>query len=854
MKKTEFIDTVLPFVSKASRYLGNEINAVQKDLAAVDLRVALAFPDVYDVGMSHLGFQILYSILNNRPDIACERVFTPWIDMEAALREQGIPLCSLESNLPLRDFHILGFSLQYELSYTNILKMLSLAGIPLLAGQRDERYPLIIAGGPCMFNPEPVAAFFDAIVIGDGEDAILELCDIYLQWSKKQTAKKELLERLSEVPGLYIPSLFHIAYHDDGTVQRMDCMKQGYDRVDKRICFNLDQAPYCTSYIVPFMQIIHDRISLEIARGCSRGCRFCMAGMIYRPVRERSLQNLLRLAQETLDRTGYEELSLTSLSSGDFTHIDLLLKTLMDRYQQERIAISLPSLRAETLSRSVMEQIKQVRKTGFTIAPEAGTQRLRDVINKNLTEDAILHTVTEVFAAGWTLIKLYFMIGLPTETQEDVEGIVELSRKIAALGRRKRSGNQINVSISSFVPKPHTPFQWASQSSPEEIRVKQSFLMSSLRGKGIRLKWHNPAMSLLEGVFSRGSRQLSAVLIKAHELGAGFDGWTEHFDPDLWDRAFQECGIDKYRYLQARPTSEKLPWQHINCGVSADFFVQEYQKALSGETTPDCRTSCQGCGLCTTPPLNRATPHGSPEPAELNTAVTSRQNEPPRSVKYRCTFSKCGPARFLSHLELSRCIARTLRRAHLPLKYSQGYHPLPRIVFHDALPVGMESLKEVFDFELTSSIPAETIPETINPLLPPGLKIISAEENILIKIPIVATMLTSYAVSFPAAGTLLFPSPDAVNCAIADFYSQQEFLIKTLKKQQWVQVDVRPLVHRLSLKPDGSLEIAIQPAGEKMPRLTDILGDILNLGDRQRKVLKIVKLSSSRSQGSDTEL
>jgi radical SAM family uncharacterized protein/radical SAM-linked protein len=852
LNKTEFVDTVLPFVSKASRYLGNEINAVHKDLSAVDLRVALAFPDVYEIGMSHLGFQILYSILNNQPHIACERVFTPWADMEAVLRERKLPLSSLESGLPLRDFHIIGFSLQYELSYTNILKMLSLAGIPLRAAERDELHPLVIAGGPCMFNPEPIAEFFDAVVIGDGEDLVLELCAIYQRWHKKRAAKQELLEQLAEVPGIYVPALFDIAYNPDGTVQRMECLKKGYCQVEKRICLNLDKAPYCSSYIVPFMQIIHDRISLEIARGCSRGCRFCMAGMIYRPVRERNLETITRLAMETLACTGYEELSLTSLSSGDYTHIDLLLQTLMARYQHERVAISLPSLRAETLSPSVMEQIKQVRKTGFTIAPEAGTQRLRDVINKNLTEEAILHTVTNVFAAGWNLIKLYFMIGLPTETQEDIEGIVELARKISAIGRRQRSGNQINVSISTFVPKPHTPFQWAAQIRPEEVRSKQAFLMGNLRGRGIRLKWHNPEMSMLEGVFSRGSRQLSAVLIKAHELGAGFDGWTEHFDPELWDRAFQECGIDKYGYLRGRPMSENLPWQHISCGVSADFLAREYQKALSSETSPDCRAACQGCGVCPAPPAKTALSARPPQPVELNTAAA--QQEAPLALKYRCTFSKCGPARFLSHLELSRCMARALRRAHLPLKYSQGYHPLPRIAFHDALPVGMESSAEFFDIELTNSIPAAAIRETINPLLPQGLEIIAAEEIILKKIPIVATMQGSYRVLFPAPADAQFPAPDAVRCAIAHFFLQQEFPVKTLRKDGWTQIDVRPFVRRLSLNPDGSLEIVIQHAGEKMPRVADILGDILNLADRQRKLLRIIKIPFRQDRTADDVL
>ena len=420
MINPEKLDAIFPFISKASRYLGYEVNAVRKELSTVDLKCALAFPDAYEVGMSHLGFQILYHLMNLQPHIACERVFAPWVDMEYFLRENNIPLCSLESRVPLSEFNIIGFSLQYELGYSNILNMLKLAGIPLRARQRNESHPLIIAGGPSTFNPEPVAPFFDAIVIGEGEEVVLELCSAYLTWKKSRAGKAELLDTLADIEGIYVPALFDIDYHADCTIKSITSLKQGYEKVTKRIVSNLDAAQYCTACIVPYMQVIHDRISLEIARGCSHGCRFCMAGMIYRPVRERSLQKLIELAETSLASTGFEELSLASLSTGDFSSIDLLLKTLMQRHQKDRIAVSLPSLRAETLCRSLMEEIKQVRKTGFTIAPEAGTQRLRDVINKNISEEDILHTVSEVFKAGWQLIKLYFMVGLPTETHEDL--------------------------------------------------------------------------------------------------------------------------------------------------------------------------------------------------------------------------------------------------------------------------------------------------------------------------------------------------------------------------------------------------------------------------------------------------
>ena len=847
MNKPEALDAIFPFVSKASRYLGNEVNAVRKDLSQVDLRVALAFPDAYEVGMSHLGFQILYHLLNLQPHIACERVFTPWVDMEAVLRENAISLCSLESRLPLRDFHIVGFSLQYELGYSNILKMLKLAGIPLLAGDRDKSHPLIIAGGPCTFNPEPIAEFFDAIVIGEGEEVVPELCSVYLKWKTSRTDKSVLLDKLADIKGIYVPSLFQIEYLPDGAIKNITSKKHGYAKVMKRYVSNFNAAQFCNSFIVPFMQVIHDRISLEIARGCSRGCRFCMAGMIYRPVRERSMQNILEIAETTLANTGHEELSLASLSTGDFTGIDMLLKTLMQQHQKDRIAISLPSLRAETLCRSLMEEIKQVRKTGFTIAPEAGTQRLRDVINKNLTEDDIIQTVSEVFKAGWQLIKLYFMIGLPTETREDVKGIVHLAHNISALGKKIKRGNQITVSISTFVPKSHTPFQWVAQLPPDQIRDKQDFLRENLRRHGIRLKWHNPEMSILEGVFARGDRRLSEVLIKAHLLGAGFDGWSDYFNPSLWDRAFLECGIDKHFYLRERTAEERLPWEHICCGVSLNYLKEEYQKSLKCSITNDCRTSgCQGCGLCTEQQIEVKSPVHQQDiveaPASATLPVNHAEGAP---YRYRCCFSKSGSARFLSHLELASCIARTLRRAKLPLQYSQGFHPHPRITFYDALPVGMESQREVFDMELTLHIAPDAIPEIINHHLPSGLMILGAEEITLKKILAPDTMpIRKYEARIPAETIVPLPSAEAVKDAIAAFLSQKEFYVQTNKKGSSVSIDVRPLVSHLVFKDNALVELALSTTTGKIPRVSDILGDILGLGEKERKALQITKLAS----------
>lgn len=851
MEKNEFINNILPFVTKASRYLGNEVNAVKKDLSKVDLKFALAFPDVYEVGMSHLGLQILYSILNSKDSIACERVFAPWQDLEIKLLENRIPLATLESFVPVKNFDIIGFSLEYELGYSNILKMLKLAGIPLLSKQRDEKQPFIIAGGPCTFNPEPLAPFFDACVIGEGEEVVVELCEVFLKWKRRRAKKAKLLEELSSLQGIYIPSFFKPEYRDDGTVKQVIPVKNDYQKISKRFVSNFNNAPYCTSSVVPFMQIIHDRISLEIARGCSHGCRFCMAGMIYRPVRERSCQKIRELAAKTLADTGYEELSLASLSTGDFPRLHLLLKQLMMDHHQDRIAIALPSVRAGTLTRKIMEEIKQVRKTGFTIAPEAGTQRLRNVINKGITEDEIIATAEQIFAAGWNLIKLYFMIGLPTETQEDLAGIIDLSKKIARLSPRGNHKNQINISIATFVPKPHTPFQWESQLAPEIILKKQNFLKNHLTGKRIRLKWHNHFLSALEGIFARGDRRLSNVLFKAHALGAGFEGWSEHFKPELWERAFQLCNIDKNFYLRKKSFDECLPWQHICCGVRNDFLKKEYAKALRAEISPDCRDNCcQGCGLCNRQKLAELPAAEIKEELKDDYCSSDSLQRPSGPVfRYRCRFSKFGPARFISHLELSSCLARTLRRAKLPLKYSQGYHPHPRIIFQEALPVGMASQEEFFDIEVTREMTVHNLPDLLNRYLPAGLKILSAEEITLKKLPLLAKLATKkFLISFCTPTSQQMPKPEDIRCCIDAFFAAKEFFVSSLKKNKFIQINIRPMIQKLALQQDGTLAMELQPSGPKMPKIEEIIGAIFHLPEKEKTALQIVKLSTESTR------
>ena len=718
------ITGLLPSVSRPSRYLGNEVNSFHKDLNKVGIKFALAFPDAYEVGMSHIGLQILYSILNSHDDIACERVFAPWIDMEAILRNKGMPLVSLESGLPLRNFDVIGFSLQYELSFTNVLNMLELSSIPPLADEREEHDPIILAGGPCTFNPEPMAEFFDAISIGDGEEAILEIADTILQWKEAGGDKGTLLKELSKVPGVYIPSLFKVRYNPDNTIGEIKTLEKEVARVKKSAIRDLDTIVHPTRPILPFMKVIHDRLTVEIARGCKRGCRFCQAGFIYRPYRERSLDQVEGIVHKGLTATGYEEISLLSLSAGDYSSIQELLADVMDRYAAEKVALSLPSMRIETLSQHMMDQILRVRKTGFTLAPEAGTQRLRDVINKGSKEDGLFEATWHLSQRGWQSVKLYFMIGLPTEREEDLRAIAELSGRLRFLKGRGRGSININTSVSTFIPKAHTPFQWEPQIPLADILEGHTYLRSKLREQGVRLKWQDPRMSLMEGVFARGDRRLSRVLVEAHRLGCRFDGWGEHFQFDLWERAFDSCGLSMESYANRRRAfSEVLPWEHIDSGVEKDFLLREWERSMRGETSSQCSgDSCEGCGVC-----NR-----NGVKLRLKSGVSSRANiRERRSVdalmRIRARVFKLGEARFLSHLEMVTAFHRAMKRAHLPLSYSRGFHPLPKIRFEEALPLGLESLGELAEFELLEPIRTETFMEKLNGELPEGLGVSSLE-------------------------------------------------------------------------------------------------------------------------------
>lgn len=599
------IERFLAEVEKPARYLGTEWNAVHKERKEGDVLIALAFPDIYEVGMSYLGFKILYHVLNNRADTICERVFAPWIDMEERLRSSNQKLFTLESGRNLDQYDFIGFTLQYEMTYTNILNMLDLGGIPLHAKNRGMKDPFVMGGGPCVFNPEPVADFFDFFVIGEGEEVIHEVVERYIEWKKTGTSRSEFLDILEEVPGIYIPSHYEVTYDASGVIDSVKPTGKGTrEKVTKRIIKDLDCAPYPDKPIVPYMDIIHNRIMLEIFRGCTRGCRFCQAGMVYRPVREKGLETLKNQACDQLHSTGYDEIALTSLSTADYSQIRELVQTLIEEYGEQGVGVSLPSLRTDAFSVQIAEQIQKVRKTGLTFAPEAGTQRLRNVINKGVEEADIENAVISALQSGWSAFKFYFMVGLPTETMEDVLGIARIANKIMNITLENEGGKKrpkkITISVASFVPKPWTPFQWEPQDPIEVLQAKQLTIKEQLKDRKINYNYHKATLSFIEAVFARGDRRLGRVLERAWRKGCKFDGWDEHFRFAVWQEAFAEEGLLPEFYAnRRRDRNEILPWDHISPGIKKEFLWEEYIKAIEGELTLDCRgNKCTSCGVC----------------------------------------------------------------------------------------------------------------------------------------------------------------------------------------------------------------------------------------------------------------
>ncbi|MDY0360297.1 MAG: TIGR03960 family B12-binding radical SAM protein [Desulforegulaceae bacterium] len=816
-------------INNPGNYLGNEVNSVKKNEEEVDLNFALAFPDLYEIGSSHFGIQILYDILNNHKDIYAQRVFVPSPDMRDQLKENKVSIGGLETKKPLKEFDIIGFSLLYELNYTGILEILDLGNIPFYSSQRDETYPLVIAGGPCMVNPEPVADFFDFVFVGDGEEAIIEISEKIIEWKKNKNRKKyDLLYSVKDIKGVYVPIFFEDKNNEN---LFLDNVFPDYKKINKRIVSDLENAPFPVKPIIPYGRPVHDRLRLEISRGCTRGCRFCQAGMIYRPVRERSVQKLLEIAEKSIENTGYEDLSLLSLSTGDYTCFPELLFFLMKRYMKEARSVSLPSIRAGRLTKDLMEEIQKVRKTGFTIAPEAGSQRLRDVINKDLSEEEIVGTVKSAFDMGWQIIKLYFMTGLPSETKEDLDELILLVKKLKFLPEARRS--KINVSLTTFIPKPHTPFQWERLLSREESMANFLYLKNNLKINGVNVKWQDPEHTRLEGLFSRGDRSLSPLIVKAYENGCHLDGWTEHFKYEKWIECIESLGIDIDSFIGKRNTELSLPWDKIDIGVTKKYLLSELDKSKNAIVTQDCRISkCSGCGVCDFKTIYPKVFDKSGVSDDLYNDLQELENSDENIFRLKILFEKTGNAAFFGHLELIGIFQRAFDRSKLKFDFSKGFHPKPKMNFKDALPLGMESYCEFMTIDCYDTN-IENLLENLNKTLPNGLFVKDIEKREK-KYKFYPNYISIYEVN-------LNNIENYVN-KINEFNLLNDYKITLLKKKKPRIYDLKYWFSNIEITGTDKIKMKILSENGKTLRPDIFLNYVLNLSKEETRKLKIYKI------------
>ncbi|MEJ2052533.1 MAG: TIGR03960 family B12-binding radical SAM protein [Calditrichaceae bacterium] len=847
------VNKILPFVSKPGRYIGNELNVIPKGGQQTEVSAALAFPEIYEIGMSYIGFEILYHVLNMNKHIAAERVFLPWIDMQDKMENEGVPLYSLETFTPLKEFDLIGFTLQYELTYTNVLQMLYLGHIPVFSGERTDNDPIILGGGPCAGNPEPMSDFIDAYLIGDGETAFIEICNTVAGLKKSKASRIEKLKSLAKIDGVYVPSLYDVYYDDSDKFKAIKSKDQSASLpVITRIEPELRQEFYPFEPIVPILEVTHDRLALEVMRGCTEGCRYCSAGMIYRPVRERSPEDIVKQSKAGIESSGYDEVSFLSLSISDYSQLSELMAAEKASLQDKYVNVSLPSMRLDNFNEDIARFVSSVRKSGFTFAPEAGSERLRKVINKNIKDSDIFNALETALGYGWKQIKFYFMIGLPTETKEDIHAIADLIERVSV--KSKSYGYiRFNISISPFSPKAHTPFQWEAQDTREILIEKVNILRTRLRRlKNVNLNWRNPDISTLECVLGRGDRRMGKAIHYAWKHGAQLDGWMEHFNFDTWKNAINDAGISIDDLRDKFDKSAALPWDHIDKGVSKSFLLRENTKAYNNESTLDCSDDvCHVCGIqrksifghlteCRKNNINKHPENDKPEIIEDENTV-NKELRPVKNQKFRMCYTKTGYARFISHLDLIRVFERTCRRAEIPVAYSEGFNPRPKFSFAPPLSLGYSSESEYMDVEIKQGFSGE-LKEKLNAHLPEGIFINNIKE--------ISGSIESLneAIKYADYEIQIQDRPlDGMEFKkdLKSFLEKDEIIVQRRVKGKIKSINIRPFISSINHKKD-TLHISTKSVDRRTVRINEILeclftdgGSLISSVHRKRQIVNL---------------